>query len=225
MKHNSCWLPLVACLGMMASAHANTDDKAWKQYLEYSQSRPKVVATKMATAYKIPGESAPDVGSYTSERVVPAEGDKPQWVMVDKSKASANMQKGMRLDMSLAAKFAENPNDVLEPPSSVERVGTEKVGGVEWVILKAQTRLKGSKPPFTAKVWVHPVTGQPLKMEGLLENVPIPGSRNVRFSVSYDQAGAAAVLPKLVSLHYDFSIMFQKGEMDFAQELSGWKPR
>lgn len=214
---------MAACLGMMASAHADINDKAWTQYVEYSQARPKVVATRMTTSYKMSADESPETGTYKSERAAGASGEKPKWVVVDKGNVSESMQKITTMDMGLAAKVAEHPNDLLEGTTAVERVGTETLGGKEWVILKAQTRLKENKRPVVARIWVSPETGQPLKIEGVMEKVPMP-MKDMRFSISYEQAGDATVLPKLVKFHSAFSVMFHSGEMDFAQELSGWKP-
>lgn len=214
---------MLAGLGMMAPAHADLNDKAWTQYVEYSQARPKVVATRMATSFKVSDDKSPESGTYKSERAPGASGEKPKWVVVDKGNVSESMQKMTTLDLGLAAKVAEHPNDLLEGTTAVERVGSETLGGKEWVILKAHTRLKEGKRPLLAKVWVNPETGQPLKIEGAFEKVPMPGLKDIRFSINYEAAGEAAVLPKLVKFHLAFSILFQSGEMDLAQELSGWK--
>ncbi len=216
MKKSSFWLPLAASFGLMASAHADFNDNAWKQYVAYSKSRPKVVATHMATNYKVDDET----GSYKSERAAGAGGEKPKWVVVDKGNAP---EAAIKMDTGLAAKVAEHPNDLLEETTAVERVGNETLGGKEWVILKAQTRLKEGKRPVVAKIWVSPETGQPLKIEGSMEKVPMP-MKDLRFTISYEQAGDATVLPKLVKFHSVFSIMFHSVELDLAQELSGWKP-
>lgn len=225
MKKNFIVLAsMAACLGMMAPAHADINDKAWKQYVEYSQSRPKLVATRMTTSFKMSEGKDAENGTCKSERVAGASGEKPKWVVVDKGTASESMQNMTTLDVSPAAKVAEHPNDLLEETTAVERVGHETVGGKEWVILKAQTRMKGTKRPVELKIWVNQETGQPLKIEGAFDKVPLPGAKDMRFSINYEQAGDAAVLPKLVKFHFTYSLLFKSSEMDMAQELSGWKP-
>ena len=224
MKKNFIVLAsMAACLGM-TSAHADINDKAWKQYVEYSQSRPKLVATRMTTSFKMSEGKDVENGTCKSERVAGASGEKPKWVVVDKGSASESMQNMSTLDVGPATKVAEHPNDLLEETTAVERMGTETVGGKEWVILKTQTRMKGTKRPVELKVWVSQETGQPLKIEGAFDKIPLPGAKDMRFSISYEQAGEAAVLPKQVKFHAAYSALFKSGEMDMVQDLSGWKP-
>lgn len=224
-KMRNYFAAALVCLGAVSAAQAGTDDKAWKQYLEYSQSRPKMVATRLATSYKVPGDNGPEIGAYKSERVA-AGTDQPKWVVSDKGTASDGMLKATPIDLMLAAAFAENPNDIFESAAAVDRVGIEKLGGAEWVVLQVHGKLKRWKPAVIAKVWVNAETGRPYKIEGVPEKVPFPGGKEARFSVAYEPAaGDTDALPKQVMVHYGFTIMFHSGVNDFSQELSGWKAR
>lgn len=219
-------------LGTMMLIHLSLDgqvfaadgEQYWKQYRAYSGENPNFVAKTMSTKFEMTGDEAPLIGHYQTVRTTDLQG-KVQWVLMQKNREYEASYKMAPMDLSLAARIAENPINPFEAPDSVEQLGREVIEQTSWAILRFRSTLRDGRIPILAKVWLHPETGRPRKLEAEVERPPMPGMKRLSFMIDYGPGESAVALPRKINLHYEISLFFKSGVVDFSQELNGWEQR
>lgn len=214
-------IPSIEC------AVAGTRDpmKSWELVEAQLRRNSGLAALQISSSFEVLGEEVPLTGKYTTRAL--------QWNKIGEisrpldgsDEASLRAYKMATLDLSLAARFADRPEELFQTPDSIASLGETVAEGKTLSIYKLHTRFINGKFPITANIWVDSENGSVIKVEGTAEKVNLPGMRTVHFALVYRTDNEGRCLPATLNVDYTISIFFHSGKISFVQNFRDWVPR
>lgn len=202
---------------------AQTPEVSWAKMQAILAANKTLTAREINSKYEIPGDSGKVSGSYKTTIAGHDGNGRPVRSLSETSKDAEEGMKMAALDFGIAHQFANYPAELFPTAASYRLVGTEQVNGEPSSIIKIHAQHSKKNLPVTANVWISERNSRPLRVEGWLEKIPIPGVKKVNFSIKYaiDQAGRS--LPLEVTVAYTISLFFHTGDLYFSHRLADWQ--
>lgn len=209
---------------MFAMAQSSSQ-LAWDRMQQQLEKNGGVIAYEIASNFELLGDSVPEGGQYSTRVRRLDQNGMPLRELASEGKASVDAYKMDALSLSLAAYAANRPEGFLSAPTSVVLIGDEQINGESTSVYEVRGRIGKGNLPVLAKIWVQQKTDVPVKIEGTIEKLPLPGVKNATFLLRYATSETGLVLPSAFQLKYSISMLFKTGQVTFQQTLSDWKPR
>lgn len=184
-----------------------------------------LIAYEIASNFELLGDSAPEVGQYSTRVRQLDRNGMPLRELVNTGKESADAYKMDALSLSLAAYAANRPEGFVSSPTSIVRSGDENINGESTSVYEVKGLIGKGNLPVLAKIWIEQKTDAPVRIEGTIEKLPLPGVKNATFLLLYATNESGLVLPSAFQLRYSISMLFKTGQVAFQQTLLDWKPR
>ena len=210
---------------MHTMAHAQERNDPWLHLQNHLAKNKPFIASEITSRYELPGDDSPTRGTYRTIIQEPSNETEPTRTLSPITKEGELGLKMAAMNFGIAEKFANHPAELFTPYSSVEVLGQENRKGTELIVLQLRSRFsKKGNFPLTAKIWM---TGDnhPVQVEGTIENVPLPGVKNVSFTINYADDENGNSLPKDVVVSYPIKIFIHSGTVLFHHTLSAWQTK
>lgn len=223
---NSCGgCLLVVLLTSPMFSMAQSAQLAWDRMQLQLKKNDGMTAYEIASNFELLGDSAPEVGQYSTRVRQLDQNGTPLRELASDDKESADAYKMNALSLALAVYAANRPEGFLSSPTSMVFIGDEKINGESTSVYQVKGGIGKGNLPVLAKIWIEQKTDAPVKIEGTIEKLPLPGVKNATFLLQYAHSESGLVLPSVLQLKYSISILFNTGQVSFQQKLSDWKPR
>ncbi|WP_426189700.1 hypothetical protein [Massilia sp. DWR3-1-1] len=209
---------------MNATASSRTGTENW-EILQHQLSRNRqFIAFEIISRYELPGDEAPMNGQYrTIIKKVLSEGEQLRELSEKTREGDVGVKMGA-MNFGIADRFANHPEELFPTATSVDLVGREQRDGEDYIILKIRTLFsKKGNFPLTAKIWILEKNSHPVRVEGVIENVSLPGVKNISFTVKYDDDENGRSFPSEITISYPINIFFHHGKIFFQHTLSSWR--
>jgi hypothetical protein len=216
---------LVTLLAAPIFSMAQSSQLAWDRMQQRLEKNDGLIAYEIASNFELLGDPAPEVGQYSTRVRQLDQHGIPLRELASDDKESANAYKMDALNLSLAAYAANRPEGFVSSPTSIVLVGDENVDGQPTSVYEVKGRIGKGNLPVLAKIWLNQKTDAPVKIEGIIEKLPLPGVKNATFILWYSTNDSGLVLPSAFQLRYSISMFFKTGQIAFMQKLSDWKLR
>lgn len=214
-----CWI------GIFSVANAQATDATWALFQTHLQANKGLVAHEIVSRFEVPGDNGRISGAYkTSIQRWDASGEPVRGL----AEQSEDGRAGLRiapLSCSIADKLADHPEELFQSLESLIYLGDQELQGTVWSVMQSRSRLPRGNAQVHAKVWLNPRTGQPNKVEGVIEQVPMPGVKSINFTLKYAADAEGRSLPLDVTVHSTIALFFHSGSVSFTQELGKWRRR
>ncbi|RZT09917.1 hypothetical protein SAMN05216319_1637 [Duganella sp. CF402] len=203
---------------------AQSSQLPWDRMQQQLKKNDGLIAYEIASNFELLGDSAPEIGQYSTRVRQLDQNGIPLRELDSSGKESADAYKMDTLSLSLAAYAANRPEGFVSSPSSIVLLGDENVNGKPALVYEVKGRIGKGNIPVLAKIWIEQTTDAPVKIEGTIEKLPLPGVKNATFLLQYATSESGLVLPSEFQLRYSISMLFKTGQVAFRQTLSDWKP-
>lgn len=193
---------------------AHEVEVAWDKVQRQLQKNAGVVAHRIAVRFEVPDDTGRRVGRYQTRIGRWTARGHPVRELV-KDSDSTKAYELATLDLSLAERIANRPDQLFQSPESIT-VFAEGVYAV-------RTKFIDGSRPVTARIWIDSDTGALQKIEGTMEKVGLPEVASANFSLRYVSDADGRSLPESLSLSYTLSLFFHSGEFSFIEKFSDWR--
>jgi hypothetical protein len=204
---------------------AQSPQLAWDRMQQQLKKNDGVIAYEIASNFELAGGSAPEVGQYLTRVRQLDQNGIPLRELASDGKQSVDAHKLDALSLSLAVYAANRPEGFVSSPTTIVFIGDENIDGKPASVYEVKGRVGKGDLPVLAKIWIEQKTDAPVKIEGTIEKLPLPGVKNATFLLQYAPSDSGLVLPSAFHLRYSISMLFQAGQVEFLQKFSDWRPR
>jgi hypothetical protein len=204
-------------------AKAEMPMQVWNQVQQQLARNQGLIAYRIDSAFELTGDAPPEVGQYATRVRQFDKNGKPVRELIASSKEATQAYRMDAMSLSLGNLAANRPEEFLLSPSSILFVRDETVDGLAASVYEAKTSV--GKYPAVVMIWVMQKDATPIKMEGVLEKLPLPGIKKVQFVLRYATGLHGLTLPASMQINYAVSIFFQEGKVSFSQKFSDWEKR
>lgn|GEM_PF-5457347 len=214
-------IPSIEC------AVAGTKDpmNSWELAEAQLRRNSGLAALQISSSFEVLGDQVPLKGKYTTRALQRNTIGEVSRQLDGSDEASLRAYKMAALDLALATRFADRPEELFQTPDSIVSLGETIAEGKTLSIYQLHTRFINGKFPITATIWVDSENGSVIKVEGTAEKVNLPGMRTVHFSLVYRTDNEGRCLPATLNVDYTISIFFHSGKISFVQNFRDWVPR
>ncbi|MES2163920.1 MAG: hypothetical protein V4476_22400 [Pseudomonadota bacterium] len=205
---------------MLAARSACATDP-WTLVQAQLQKNAGLVGNVIASTYELPGDDAPDTGSYQTHIQRWEKNGTPIRMSPDGSEPP----KKSALALALAERFANHPDELFQTPESMVALGAASIDNRALSLYEVHGRFINGKLPINAKVWLDPASGALVKVAGAVTSAPVPGVKSIHFTLLYRTDSEGRSLPAKLTLDYSVNFFFHSGKILFAQEFVDWEKR
>jgi len=192
--------------------------QVWDGMRQQLSKNTGLIAYQIATSFEAPGDDGPETGQYSTRvNQLDKEGN-PLREHVAGDKKSYKFD---AMSLSLAILAANRPEEFLLSPSTMVFIRDDMVDGEAASVYEVKSSVGKGTYPVLAQVWIR--QGMPLKIDGVVEKLPLPGIKKAAFSLLYTTGENGLSLPKSLQVNYTISIFFHTGQVSFQHNFSDWK--
>lgn len=216
---------LILCSALVFApslAKAQVPMQAWSQMQQQLARNQGFIARQIDSAFELTGDASPQVGQYSTRVHHVDKNGKPVRELIASSKEAAQAYKMDAMSLSLGVLAANRPEEFLLSPSSIVFVRDEAFDGVAASVYEVKTSVGKGIYPTVAMIWVRQKDATPIKIEGVIDKLPLPGIKKAQFVLRYATASNGLTLPGAIQINYAVSIFFQSGKVSFLQTFSDW---
>lgn len=208
-----------------AVARAQDPMKSWELLQTQLHRNVGLAAAEISSSFEVLGDKVPQTGQYTTRvRQWNKNGEASRQLDGD-DEASRRAYKMAALDLSLATRFADKPEELFQTPDSIVSLGETMEEGRVLSVYQVHARFINGKFPITANIWFDSANGTVAKVEGTAEKINLPGMKTVNFSLVYHTDSEGRCLPAILKVDYTITIFFQSGKITFVQNFHDWVQR
>jgi hypothetical protein len=216
------FLIVVGAMTVAGACLAQQSSSVWDTFERTLGRNAGLGAHEIAVTYEVPGDSGPQVGSYTTHVGRWDAKGNPDRVLVKGGEKTYAMA---RLDLSIAEHIANHPEALFEQPYSIHRSGDETIDGQVFAVYEIQSRFVQGTKPVKARLWMARESGAIYKVEGILLEVGLPGVKTADFVLQYAPDAQGRSMPATLELRYTISIFFHTGEVSFKERFADWRSK
>lgn len=222
-RSQAIWISCVCAIFTCPLAKAETAAKQWGLLQTHLSMNKTYIAHEIDSRYELPGDSVPVAGKYKTIVDPNYRQDEPRRILSEPTEAGAVGMKMAPMEFGMGAQWANRPDELFSEVTSIEFITNEQQDGESYSVLRVRTHLTRGNAPVTAKIWVNEKNSRPLRVEGIIEKVPLPGVKQIHFTVTYRADADGRSLPREVTVTYPISIFFHSGVVLFQHNLSDWR--
>ncbi len=208
-----------------ATAQTGTPMKPWDLVEAQLHRNSGLAAAEISSSFEVIGDQVPLTGKYITRVRQWNKNGEISRPLDGSDEASLRAYKMATLDLALATRFADKPDELFQTPDSVAALGETMADGRALSIYQVHARFINGKFPITANIWFDSANGTVVKVEGTAEKVDLPGMRTVNFSLVYRTDSEGRCLPATLRMDYTVSIFFHTGKIAFVQNFYDWVRR
>jgi hypothetical protein len=211
--------------GATTIANAQERNDSWLKVQNHLERNKQFIAHEIISKYELPGDDSPLQGTYRTIVKEELELSDPTRKLSPITNESELGMKMAAMNFGIAEKLANRPAELFTQYSTIEFLGHEKGNGTELNIFQLHSKFsKTGEFPLTAKIWVNQ-ENHPVKVEGIIEKMPLPGVKNVYFTIKYEDDRNGNSFPKDIVVTYPIKIFIYSGTVFFQHILSSWKKK
>jgi hypothetical protein len=218
---------LICCIVLVASpalSLAQSLQQAWERMQQQIRKNAGVIAYEISFRFELWGDSESEAGQYSTRVLQLDSKGVPQRELVLAGNDSKAAYKMDALSLTLAVHAANRPEEFLSSPWSIVFVVNENIDGELASVYEVKARVGKGNFPVLAKVWIGQKNGAPIKIEGTLEKLPLPGVKSAAFVLRYASGDNGLTLPSALQIKDSISLLFHTGQVSFQQKLMDWRP-
>jgi len=219
------WMVSSALIFVSTLAKAEMPMPVWTQVQQQLARNQGLIAYQIDSAFELTGDAPPEAGQYATRVRQLDKNGKPVRELIASSKEATQAYKMDAMSLSLGNLAANRPEEFLLSPSSMVFVRDEEIDRQAASVYEVKASVGNGNYPAVAMIWVTQKDAIPIKIEGVLEKLPLPGIKKARFVLCYVTGAHGLTLPASIQINYAVSIFFQDGKVSFLQKFSDWEKR
>lgn len=225
MASCACAFALVTC-GACGSAKAQDLAESWARLHEQLGRNKQYVARDITTRYELPGDDAAVIGNYRTTIISADTNGEPMRALAEQTTQGTTGLKLAPMAFGIAENIANRPHELIGAAAPVDIAGQETLDGRRCLIINIAGRFstKG-RFPLSAKIWIGGSDSHPIRIEGSIDKISMPGISKIDFRIDYQDSQDGRSLPKQVSIAYPVKIFFHTGYVSFRHDLAAWAAR
>lgn len=225
MVFSACAFTFLTC-GACGSANAQDLAESWAQLQEQLGRNKQYVARDIATRYDLPGDDARVIGSYRTTIISTGTDGQPIRALAEQTTQGTTGLKLAPMAFGIAENIANRPYELIATAAPVDIAGQETLDGRRCLIINIAGRFstKG-RFPLNAKIWIGESDSHPIRIEGSIDKISMPGISKIDFRIDYQDSQDGRSLPKQISISYPVKIFFHTGYVAFRHDIAAWTAR